>query len=347
MIHRITFVTPFMACAALATLTACGSDAKNPSGAPQPTESTDAGSSPENWVTPTSFDDMPAVAEGYTRMLAPVIEGVAPGDSVERCQYIREPFDRDMDVLDVGGYQSRGGHHAVVFAELITEAVGTSRACTDADNQSVGEFLGGPNGVTGTSLPIPTGASFRVRAGQTIMINSHFINTTPDPIDGYTAIDIKLAEVDPNRTIATLFPIGGMNFSVPPNSPGDFSAGCAVPERMELVGMSSHMHDWGTSQVTEVQRANGEVVVLREDKVWSYDKQFNAEWTYWDINQPFIIEAGDTVRTHCTWNNTTADALAYPREMCFGRGYILSGADQFPVCFDGTFLKYGGSTASR
>lgn len=179
------------------------------------------------------------------------------------------------------------------------------------------------------------------------MLNTHFINATNHPINGYTVIDMKFAEVDQNRIIATLFPIGGMKFEVPANAPGELNTGCVVPERMELVGMSNHMHDWGATEVTEIQRASGEVIVLREDTTWTYDMQFNAAWNFWDIEAPFVIEAGDTVRTHCTWENTTSEPLAYPREMCFGRGYILSGADQFPVCFDGTFMKYGGSTAAR
>lgn len=331
---------PFMACATFASLTACGSSDKTATAEKEVR-------SPGGWVVPLTPKDIPSVAEGYTRLEAPVIADVAPGDSVEMCQYIRAPFDRDLDVLDVGGYQTLGGHHAVVFASTIDQPVGTSRTCTDEDNTSIGEFLGGPNGDSGTSLPIPKGAAFRVRQGQTIMINTHFINATRQPFDGYTVIDMKFAEVDESRTIATLFPIGGMQFEVPPNAQGDFGSGCVVPERMELVGMSSHMHDWGASQTTEIQRANGDVVVLRDDPTWTYDKQFNAEWNYWDIDDPFVIEAGDTVRTHCNWDNTTADSLKYPREMCFGRGYILSGADQFPVCIDGTFLKYGGSTAAR
>jgi hypothetical protein len=344
MIKRIQSLTLLLGCVAFATLSACGSgDADTPAEKGAPPE----GATPGKWVTPLTPEDMPPPREGYTRLEAPVIEDVPPGGSVERCQYIRAPFETDLDVLDVGGYQTLGGHHSVVFASMIEEPVGTSRSCTDTDNQSVGAFLGGPNGDTGDSLPIPKGAGFRVRAGQTIMLNTHFINATENVIDGYTVIDIKFAEVDQSRTIATLFPIGGMEFEVPANSLGEFSGGCVVPERLELVGMSNHMHDWGASEITEVVRANGEVVVLREDSAWSYEMQFNAEWNFWDIEDPFIIEPGDTIRTHCAWENTTNQPLAYPREMCFGRAYILSGAEQFPVCFDGSFFRVGGSTAAR
>jgi hypothetical protein len=318
-----------MACTTAVTLTACGSsdDDTSPGGKAV-------------WVTPRTPEDFPPPPEGYTRLEAPVIKALPAGGEAMECQYIRVPFERDLDVLDVRGYQTLGGHHAVVFASLNNEPVGTARECTDADNQNIGAFLGGPNGDNGESLPLPQGASFRVRQGQTIMLNTHFINTQTETVDGYTVIDIKFAEVDPSRTIASLFPVGGMQFEIPANGPGEFSGGCAVPERMQVIGISNHMHEFGQNQITEVVRANGEVVVLREDQSWSYDLQFAAEWDFWSVDDPFILEAGETIRTHCSWLNTTAQPLTYPREMCFGRTYVISQDAQMPVCFDGEFFKY-------
>ena len=269
-----------------------------------------------------------------------MIEDIPAGESIERCQYVRTPFEQNMDVLDVRGYQTIGGHHSVVFTSSLQEPVGTSRVCTDADNTSIGAFLGGPEGDTGDSIPLPKGTAFRVRQGQTVMLNTHFINASREAIDGYSVIDIKFAEVDESRIIASLFPIGGMNWEVPPLAEHEFDTECVVPERLELVGASSHMHDWGNRQITEIRRASGEVIVLREDPTWTYEMQFNAPWTFWDIEEPIIIEPGDTVRTRCTWSNTTDEPLAYPREMCFGRNYILSSAEQFSICLDGTFQKF-------
>ena len=41
------------------------------------------------------------------------------------------------------------------------------------------------------------------------------------------------------------------------------------------------------------------------------------------MSAPFVLRAGDTLHTHCTWNNTTSSALAFPTEMCVGMGVFL------------------------
>ena len=53
----------------------------------------------------------------------------SPARDVTYCQYIMAPFDRDMDVLDVGGYQSGFGHHAVAFSYPDDGSKRSARAC--------------------------------------------------------------------------------------------------------------------------------------------------------------------------------------------------------------------------
>jgi hypothetical protein len=63
-----------------------------------------------NGATSSATEFAPAaVPEGYTRIVAPTLAQIPPGGDVIRCQYVLAPLDRDMDVLDVRGYQSKGG----------------------------------------------------------------------------------------------------------------------------------------------------------------------------------------------------------------------------------------------
>src|SRR5215510_1848689 len=79
----------------------------------------------------------PDPAPGHTRMIAPTIHAIAPGVDQAYCQWLAEPSDVDRQIVDMQGYQSRGGHHMVLYATTVHEPVGTSRICTDDDMLSI------------------------------------------------------------------------------------------------------------------------------------------------------------------------------------------------------------------
>jgi hypothetical protein len=57
----------------------------------------------------------PALREGYTRFETLTVADLQPGDDITRCQYVMAPVDRDMDIMDITGLQSKFGHHAASF----------------------------------------------------------------------------------------------------------------------------------------------------------------------------------------------------------------------------------------
>src|SRR5579872_2462121 len=61
------------------------------------------------------FNPPPAPA-GYTRFVTPPIPGIAPGANVEMCSWVGAASTEDRDVLAMDGFQSKTGHHAVVYA---------------------------------------------------------------------------------------------------------------------------------------------------------------------------------------------------------------------------------------
>jgi hypothetical protein len=284
----------------------------------------------------------PAPGEGYTRIVAPTIKDIGPGSDQMYCQHVQAPFDHDVDILDLTGYQSAFGHHAVAYASKSDVPVGTSGACTDADNLS-GAFLGGIGGEGTGGVKLPEGVAFRLTKGSGIMLNTHFLNTGADTIDGDSVIDIKYADVDPERKTASFFVNGNMGFDVPGNGTLQATAECTAPRDLEFLMFTNHMHDHGTHALTEVVRATGGATELvHEDPTWTYDMQFNADYTRWTVAEPFTIAKGDVLRTYCNWDNTTASDLTFPREMCFGVGFFLApsgAAATSPVCLDGKWIE--------
>jgi hypothetical protein len=298
-----------------------------------PTTAADGGQS----LASKTFDPPPA-RSGYTRFVAPVMENLAPGSDTMHCQYVQAPLDHDVDVLDVQGYQSIGGHHSVAYSTTMNVPVGTSRLCNAEDNMSAG-FLGGTGGEGNGGVTLPPGVSFRLPKGSSIMLNTHFLNTTDAAIDGHSVVDFQFVATDPKRKVAALFTTGTLSFNVPPNASADAKAECTMPQDMQFILFTNHMHDNGMHAKTEVVRADGSVELVHEDPNWTYEMQFNADYTKWAIDKPLTIAKGEKLRTYCNWQNKSPSALGFPREMCFGVGFFLSDGSSAPVCLDGQWIN--------
>ncbi|MEY4580999.1 MAG: hypothetical protein RL701_5702 [Pseudomonadota bacterium] len=281
----------------------------------------------------------PAATTGYTRLAVPMVKGVGAGSDISYCQYIQGPLDHDVDVLDVQGSQSPGGHHAVAYASTSTAPVGASRLCTEEDNVSQGGFLGGIGGEGSGGVKLPDGVAFRLPKGSSVMLNTHFVNTTDNMLDGQTAIDFKFVEVDGKRVIASLFSNGNVSFNLPAHAKNTLTAECTLPRDFKFILFSNHMHDHGSYAKTEVVHADGSVDLVHEDPTWTWEMQFNAVYSKWTLDKPLVVAKGDRLRTQCDWENTGATALTFPSEMCFGIGFFLSDGSSSPVCLEGKWLE--------
>ena len=207
------------------------------------------------------------------------------------------------------------------------------------DDANQGAFLGGIGGEGGGGAVLPAGVAFRLRKGNAILLNTHFLNTSDHAFDGHTVVDFKFAEVDGKRTIASMFVNGNMSFRVPAMGKAEAVAECKVPRTLQFLMFANHMHDYGTWAITEIVRADGRVELVKEDARWSYEMQFKPAYRSWTLTAPLTLTAGDIVRTRCRWDNTTAAELTFPREMCIGTGFFLSDGSSAPVCMNGRWIE--------
>ncbi len=288
------------------------------------------------WVP--NFHPGPAMP-GYDRYITPTIKDIKPGDNVEYCQWVAAASDTDQDVLDVTGYQSPTGHHAVLYATTETNfKVGESHICTTDDMVSI-SFLGGVfgEGVSGNSAKLPDGLNFRLPAGHALMANTHWLNATDTTVDGQAVIDLKFAPASDTRVVADLFANNGDTFQIPAGQPTAFDNNCVLQSDMNFAMVTNHMHTYGTSIYSELIHTDGTKEMIRNDTSWSPEWQFDPQYTRFSVAQPFVAHAGDTVHTHCEWTNTTSKDLVFPDEMCDGIGFYFPGHGQI-TCEDGTYL---------
>lgn len=278
----------------------------------------------------------PPVAEGYERYVTPVIHDIQPGEDGIWCQYLSGAFDQDMDVIDVMGEQSTGGHHLIFYATSNIAPVGTTRECSDADMLSL-HFLGGIGGEGAGAVAdaLPSSAVFRIPKGYALMSNTHFLNTSAKTMDGQGYLDLKLAPADATKTAASMFVNINSNVLVPAHQSATLEANCPVQEDLKMFAFGNHMHEKGKSIYTEIIHADGTKELLRTDETWNEEMVFNPKFNIWSVEQPVWFRKGDTIHTHCEWNNDTTEDRAFPTEMCVGFGIFLGGSELH--CIDGVW----------
>jgi len=156
---------------------------------------------------------------------------------------------------------------------------------------------------------------------------------------------VKFAEIDPSRRIAAMFLNLNFGFNLAPATRTDSSIDCIAKSDVQILMMANHMHEYGTKVKTEVVRADtGAVEVLKDDPEWTYEMQFNVDYTTWPVETPFVLRTGDTIRTSCEWSNPTSESMGFPREMCIGVGFALATGENptAPACVGGNWFEQIG-----
>lgn len=264
------------------------------------------------------------VPAGYQRFRPEPIT-VEPGESGLWAQWVAAPFDRDVDVVDIIGEQDKGGHHALMYASFVDEEIGFTRLWQDAD-QLTTRFIGGVGGEGGANVPLPEGVVFRVPKGQSLLVQTHYINTTSEPIVGRSYLDVRYEDADPSRLVAAIFSNTRTSVSVPPLQESSMTVDCVVQEDVKFVMWANHMHELGKSVLTAVVDPAGDIEMQRDDQ-WDYEWQSNPNFRRHDAADPFVLAKGSTLRTTCSWDNTTEKPVSFPDEMCVFFGFLLGDKD--------------------
>jgi hypothetical protein len=263
-------------------------------------------------------------------MVAPTVPDIAPGADQTYCQWLAEPSDVERQIVNMGGYQSRGGHHLVLYATTVHEPVGTSRICTDNDMLAI-TFVGaiGGEGTDAGTAELPEGFAFGIPKGMSLMANTHYFNASDEPIDGQSVADVEFG--DPEHPLSTVgfFSVVWTGFSVPAGGSYYTSdAYCTATKQFSFIMWGNHMHESGSSIFSEVMRPDNSIASMARDDTWTPEQAFKTPLSRWDVATPMVVNPGDRFHVSCTWRNTTATDLVFPREMCLAFGFTLEAMPQ-------------------
>lgn len=267
----------------------------------------------------------------WMRMYTPPLT-IPAGSERLWCSYIEAPED-DIRLRAATGKQMEGGHHIAIFVGLAGMPDERMIDCTDISMGSL-RFVTGAGGTGGKDLQMPEGVALTIKKGETIVIQSHYINASPEDRVVMDAIDLELTTLEESPINADPFSVMDSTFSVPAGAENfEVVTECGVPEPISLHMALGHTHDYGNLFSMDVVRDGvAEQIYYATDGPKLRD---DPEILFFD--EPIELVPGDTIRVTCGWTNTTEHDLGWPEEMCVGLVYYSPGQG-FLVCDQGEAL---------
>lgn len=276
--------------------------------------------------------ELPAVLPGELQIVSPAVRKIPAGANVMHCSYLDFRFKETTDVVGFHGALSLGGHHAILYVARQDRPVDT-HPCTE-DDMINSQYLAGTGADSAFAAlgDLPPEVGFRVPANAQLMIQTHFVNASLAAIDGQAAINIKTAKPTASRMPADLFAVANNRFVLPPGQVTSSETTCEVKEKLSLFFLAGHEHALGT--YVKIEHHIGSSAKMLYDREWAEQYEFDPPLEVYSVQQPLVINPGDKIRIHCTWNNTSGRELRFPDEMCVAWGYYFPGHGEID-CVDG------------
>jgi len=251
-----------------------------------------------------------------------------PGTEHIYCSRLDVALDTDIIFHNAEGAQMVGGHHAAVYVSMAPEEGFDPVDCDDIDMGAM-RFVTGAGGAGGQNLELPDGVGLRIRKGEQLIIQSHYINTSTEERVVMDAVDLVLSPTDSNPTIADAFSVVDSGFSIPPGATQfERIKDCVVDRDLDIHLLLGHTHDYGVLFDFELLLPESEPQLLYHATDGPMLRD-TPEIVYYD--PPLHLNKGDKVRMTCRWDNTTGHDLTWPEEMCVAFMYYSPG-EGFLIC---------------
>jgi hypothetical protein len=262
---------------------------------------------------------------------------VAAGEETTVCIVVPYGNTDDVVVNSIDVSLAPGSHHLILY-ETSAAPTSTPYACTPFAGIALGSdtplVLAGKEQLTWT---FPQGIGQDIPANSNVKIEAHYINATPDMIQGHGQVTFHTT---PKSQMGT-YQAAGFTFwgttdiNIPPNAkystPMQFQAGIADTH---LISVTTHQHRLGTGIQAWESTGPGQMgTQVANDLDWA-NPSLNQLSPVYDFN------GTNGLSFQCEWTNTTTQTVTFGEsaldEMCFVGGYYYpvqgSGLD---LCIDG------------
>lgn len=266
------------------------------------------------------------------QIVLPIVRGVAASGSIEMCSWTDKILDKTIDVKSAAGFQTKTGHHIVVYYTTKQQPAGTTRECKDEDMATFRFAIG--TGGEGEPALLPGDLVTSIPAGAQIVVNHHYLNPGLTAVDAQSAVNVELADPSAKYTESGNLAMLDTSLRLKPG-PNSMDIHCKMQKDLKLWQLTPHMHAWGTHITIDHTKAADSSVARLIDVQWDPDFTFHPPLTTHDPAAPYVLHTGDSVAVHCDFNNTTGSDLTFGLEMCVFFGQTVDIDNQGSIACDG------------
>jgi len=251
----------------------------------------------------------PAAAPGATFTAGPFT--IKPGEERVICTYVRSDNDETLNITRFVTEQTKGAHHIVVYdVDHPIDLPPTN--CSQGGQPSWRPMI--VSQIEHEEHAFPKGVGYRVAPHQQFVLETHYINTTDEPMVMSGTLSMVYAKQGEATMPAAIYGIGTMNIDIPPYSKWSTQVACSPPFEFTLQTMFGHEHAHGTGLRVEFARGGGAAAPLYSMTDW-------ARPPIEHFDGGLKVVPGDTISVSCDWENDSPNRVRMPHEMCFALGY--------------------------
>jgi copper type II ascorbate-dependent monooxygenase-like protein len=274
---------------------------------------------------------------------------VAAGQEITYCQYFHLP-DHTVEVNRFEHEYTQGSHHLLLIRVDPTAPppegmfpCGSSEA-VNIDDRPIGILYGAqtPEG----EADLPDGVAMELEAGSTVLMQSHYLNTTTEDLDA--SVTVNLWFTDPSTVqeqASTLFFFNPFIY-VPAGEEASTTMRCPLPAGTHLLSAASHMHRHGTGFEAQVLD-DGQASALYHTDQWADPDPASF------FDHPLEVGADSQLEFTCHYQNdddvdVAVGFSAQTDEMCIFAGlYYPAGDRAMETCENGQLVGQGQATCGQ
>jgi hypothetical protein len=237
---------------------------------------------------------------------------VPPGDEAQLCFAFRLPLDEDLDLDRFEVRATPGSHHFHLYqADEFDRGEGVYE-CFDAVDFERWKLVFATQ-LTDVDWRLPPGVAYRLRAGQPLLVQIHYVNVgllITEGDRGYGVMNLHRAPTGSVRTYAGSVFAQNRDIAVPPRSRAHFSAHCTWDRTVRFFAMTGHFHFHGERFMVKMWMGDhmGEEIYRTEGFAEPFFK-------VWPDSAPIEVTPGHGIAWMCDYQNDLDETLWFgPRE---------------------------------